>query len=190
MTSKRLPVGRLLLYAALSVVDLVLTYRLLERGGGHVYEGNPVANAWLSAYGWTGLAWFKVGCMALVVGVAGVLCIWRPKTADRLLNFACAAVALVVIYSCSLVGFFGEGFPRTIGIRSLGEKATSSFAIRPEFGPSPMRSDGFYLKKGERIARGPLSLSGHASSPWPRHPAAKGASGEEVSLSSRSFPTN
>ena len=56
---------KLILFTALSLADLVLTCILLRRGGGRVYEGNPVADWWLDAWGWTGLVAFKVLAIVL-----------------------------------------------------------------------------------------------------------------------------
>src|SRR5437879_6238677 len=108
MPTKPLRIGPLLIFGTLSFLDLALTYHLLQRGGGHVYESNPVANAWLSNYGWAGLALFKLLTMGLVIVVAVVLSARRPRAANSILTFACSTVALVVVYSCSLAGFFGE----------------------------------------------------------------------------------
>jgi hypothetical protein len=147
MTSRLLRLGRLFLYAALSLLDLGLTYYLLERGGGHVYEGNPLANAWLSAYGWTGLAGFKIACMALVLGVAALLSIRRPQAADRLLTFACTAAMLVVLYSCSLVGFFGKGFPETVGLRTMAANTPPGFLNPPGLETLGVRPGDVFLRR-------------------------------------------
>jgi hypothetical protein len=130
MNVKTMRFGQLLLYAALSLVDLALTNRLLERAEGHVYESNPVANAWLSAYGWTGLVAFKLTCVALVISVAVVLWIRRPRLGGHLLTFSCTAVALVVLYSCSLVGFF-QRLPMPISVRASTESPVSGFETSP-----------------------------------------------------------
>ena len=98
--------GKLLAYVTLSFADLYLTYTLVQSSRGAVYEGNPIANAWLASYGWAGLATFKIAAMLLVSGVAAFISLSRPQTAGRLLGFACCAVAFVVIYSCWLANVF------------------------------------------------------------------------------------
>jgi hypothetical protein len=167
MRLKTLRIGQLLLYAALSLVDLALTYRLLERGGGHVYESNPVANAWLSAYGWMGLAAFKLACMALVISVATLLLVRRPRAADHLLLFACTAVALVVLYSCSLVGFFGKGFPTAMQIQGLAEVSQANLEGRPQL-PFPRGHSGrLFFKRPGVSFRSSKQLLSEISGPPP-----------------------
>jgi hypothetical protein len=99
--------GKLLAYVTLSFADLFLTYSLLQKTDGAVYEGNPIANAWLAAYGWAGLAAFKLVTMLLVAAVAAYISFYRPQMAGRLLGFACCAVAFVVAYSCWLANAYG-----------------------------------------------------------------------------------
>ena len=99
--------GKMLTYATLSLVDLYLTYTLVQSSGGLVYESNPVANAWLARYGWTGLAVFKLAAMLLVTLVVTYISCYRPQTADRILRFACCAVAFVVVYSFWLINSCG-----------------------------------------------------------------------------------
>jgi hypothetical protein len=94
--------GKLLLFTSLSAADLCLTSSLLQHGGGSIYEGNPIANAWLHSYGWTGLVIFKVMAMAVVIGTCAFISLSRPRAGGLVLVFACAAVAVVVVYSCSL----------------------------------------------------------------------------------------
>ena len=71
---------RLVLYAVLSAADLGLTYALIQRGDGDVYESNPIAEAWLSSYGWTGLALYKLVIVLIVASVAAFVSLSRPRT--------------------------------------------------------------------------------------------------------------
>jgi Domain of unknown function (DUF5658) len=180
MKMKTLRLGQLLLYAALSLVDLALTYRLLQRGGGHVYESNPVANAWLSAYGWAGLVAFKLACMALVGSVAVLLWSRRPRAADRLLTFSCTAVALVVLYSCSLVGFFGEGFPTELGIPALAESRPSGFELPLHAQVSHGHTTRLFFRKPGSLSRPRRPLPGEVSGPYPGKLAKVGSPPREV----------
>jgi hypothetical protein len=91
-----------LLFVLLSGADLALTWWLLGGSGGEVYEANPVANWWLARAGWAGLAGFKAALVLLVLGLAAVIGRHRPRAADGVLCFACAAVAAVVLYSATL----------------------------------------------------------------------------------------
>jgi hypothetical protein len=113
MCNKLFHPGRLFLYAVLSLLDLVLTYRLMQSSGGHVYESNPIANAWLSKYGWAGLTAFKMASMGLVSMAAILISVRHPQMGARVLTFACSAVAAVVLYSCSLLNFFGDNLKTT-----------------------------------------------------------------------------
>ena len=65
-------------FLAPSLADLWLTWLLIEHGGGWVRESNPIANAWLSHFGWSGLAIFKLIVMGLVVVIVGLLLRSRP----------------------------------------------------------------------------------------------------------------
>jgi hypothetical protein len=90
------------LFVVLSAADLLLTWWLLERSGGTAYEANPLARWWLLRSGWAGLAAFKAAQVVLVLGLAALIARRRPRSAGRLLTFACAALAAVVLYSASL----------------------------------------------------------------------------------------
>jgi hypothetical protein len=95
---------RLLLFLLLSLSDLLLTWLLVERGGGAVYESNPVADWWLGSYGWAGLAAFKLLTVLVVVGLTVLVSRARPRSGGLILSVACSVLALVVGYSCYLVG--------------------------------------------------------------------------------------
>ena len=143
MPTKPLRIGRLLIFGTLSFLDLALTYHLLQRGGGRVYESNPVANAWLSSYGWIGLALFKLLTMGLVIVVAVVLSARRPRAATSILTFACSAVALVVVYSCSLAGFFGEKVRNVTGQPLIAEHRTASATV----GSAPVSPEALQARR-------------------------------------------
>lgn len=96
---------KLLLFALLSLADLGLTWLLVQRGGGEVYESNPVAGWCLAAFGWVGLAAFKAGTVVTVVGLAVWASRYRPQAGNLILVFACSAVGAVVGYSCYLAEF-------------------------------------------------------------------------------------
>jgi hypothetical protein len=106
MGIKPLPLGRLFLFALLSGADLFLTWRLVQQGDGLVYESNPLANWWLRHYGWLGLVAYKGLAVGLVLGLWAVVVRYRPNTGGWMLTFACSAVAVVVLYSSLLAGYF------------------------------------------------------------------------------------
>jgi hypothetical protein len=104
MKMPRSLLGRFALFAVLGLADLILTCYLLRTERGHVYEGNPVAQWWLAHWGWAGLAGFKLAVLLLVMIAANFIGRHRPRTAAHVLTFACGATALVVGYSCTLLG--------------------------------------------------------------------------------------
>ncbi|HMC87941.1 MAG TPA: hypothetical protein VKI17_00270, partial [Gemmataceae bacterium] len=62
------------------------------------------------SYGWFGMTLFKLMSMAVVVGVAIYISVQRPRMGSGLLTFACISVAGVVLYSLTLVQYFGKSF--------------------------------------------------------------------------------
>jgi hypothetical protein len=111
MSRLRIPHFRkLVFFVALSFADGFLTWQLLSHNDGRVYESNPIASAWLSAWGWSGLFLFKAATVLVVIGAALCITRSRPQTGGRLLSFGCLAVAAVVGYSCFLSGVVqGQG---------------------------------------------------------------------------------
>src|SRR5262245_12137693 len=102
----RLPGGVRALVAvflALSALDLLLTWQLLETPGACFYEANPVAGWVLGVGGWWGLVLFKAGCAAAVLSVVTLLARGRPVVARRLLACGCPVLGLVVGYSAFLM---------------------------------------------------------------------------------------
>ncbi|MCI0376353.1 MAG: DUF5658 family protein [Gemmataceae bacterium] len=95
---------RLLLFALLSLLDLTLTWWLLEHSGRIVYEANPIARWWLSELGWLGLAAFKTGIVLVVITLTLVISRKRPQLAARIQVFGCVVLAVVVCYSAVLGG--------------------------------------------------------------------------------------
>lgn len=95
----KLHLGKLSIFAALSVADLFMTLQLVQAGDGQVYESNPVAEAWLTSYGWIGLSVYKALAMLLVIACALYVSVHRPKLGGSLLAFACLATGAVVGYS-------------------------------------------------------------------------------------------
>jgi hypothetical protein len=125
MCIKTLPLGKLLLFALLSIADLALTWRLVQHSSGQVYESNPLANWWLQHYGWCGLAAFKGITVALVLGLWAIVVRYRPRIGSRMLTFACTAVALVVLYSSLLAGYLGAqpNAPRLEELRQVARES-------------------------------------------------------------------
>ena len=103
MSLKSATVIGLLVFSILSVADLSLTWVLIEYSGGRVRESNPVAHAWLEAFGWHGLVWFKAITMLVVAMVVLVLIRYRPRMGLVLVTFASLAVGAVVAYSYQML---------------------------------------------------------------------------------------
>jgi hypothetical protein len=95
----------MLVFTALGLADLFLTWRLIQAEDGRVLESNPVANWWLLHYGWVGMTAFKVGMTLVIGGLAAAVALSRPRTGERILVFACGAQAAVVLYSVLLIWF-------------------------------------------------------------------------------------
>jgi hypothetical protein len=97
-----LHIAKLTLFNLLSGADLLLTWRLMRRGDGLVYECNPIASASLSCFGWAGLVAFKVAMVGIIGLLAILISIHRPRVSGRILVFGCVVTAAVVLYSCYL----------------------------------------------------------------------------------------
>lgn len=93
----------LILFTILGVADFLLTYFLIQTTGGEAYEANPVAAAWLSHYGWSGLAGFKAASMLVVVITVVVLVRRRPAFGVGVITFACLSLLWVTAYSSRLL---------------------------------------------------------------------------------------
>ena len=93
----RFPKWKLAAFALLSVCDFTITYFLLSRREGDVYESNPLANHWLDQSGWIGLAAFKAVFVGVVAFIAVYLYSRRPRIAHDLLAVACGAVVVAVL---------------------------------------------------------------------------------------------
>ncbi len=99
MSPRRRPRRLTTLFVLLSTADLALTWLLLSRTGGKVYEANWFAGSVLSQFGLPGLAVFKALIVVLTVALFGVIAVSRPRVARGLATFACGAVGAVVLYS-------------------------------------------------------------------------------------------
>jgi hypothetical protein len=95
---------KLVLFAFLSLADLILTWQLLQLSGGRIYESNPIANIFLTNFGWLGLVIFKLEIVVLVEFLAVLISRYRPAIGGRILAFGCLTLTAVVLYSSSLLG--------------------------------------------------------------------------------------
>jgi hypothetical protein len=93
---------KLFAYVLMSVADFVITSRLVVLGGMDC-EGNPIAHAVLAAYGFSGMAAYKIACTAVVISVCSYLAVKSRKLGDRLAMLACFVLGAVVAYSSVLL---------------------------------------------------------------------------------------
>ena len=95
-------------FVLISLLDLFMTFLLLyfsNRGmmRNVVVESNPVARYFISGWGTTGLVWFKIGMVTLIVLATQVVAAKRPVVAQLVLNGAALFVGSVVAYSVFLL---------------------------------------------------------------------------------------
>jgi hypothetical protein len=118
----------------LSLLDLLLTWWLLEQGDGRVYEGNPIARWWLVQAGWLGLAAFKLGAVLLVGALAAAIACLRPRTGAFVLTFACFVLGGVVLYSSSLAGVLAaEPEDDSAAVAETGVSLTQEISTAREY---------------------------------------------------------
>lgn len=87
-------------FILINVLDIVMTNILLR---SHAIESNPLANFFLHHGGFRGLIAFKMVIVAVVCVIAQVVAIKNPTRAKQLLYIGSAIVAVVVIYSATLI---------------------------------------------------------------------------------------
>jgi hypothetical protein len=154
----------LIVFLALSVADLYLTWRLIQQGDGRLLESNPVASYWLATFGWGGMALFKLVVVALVGAAAWLVARRRPHTGDMILVFACGAQSAVVVYSIFL--------PLALDDRSYGPtevvwvspvnanaSADASAGSQRAPGPPPLRENGMILLLSQKSVQEELKLT-------------------------------
>jgi hypothetical protein len=91
--------AKLLLFVALSLIDLMLTLWLIESTTGRAYEANPVAAWWQMRFGAAGLVFFKAAIVVCVLGLTAVIFRLRPRIAGRIMEVGCASLLVVIVYS-------------------------------------------------------------------------------------------
>ncbi len=96
---------RVALLLTFAVADIVLTRSLLtaDHGSMSFYESNPIANWFLTRFGWMGISLFKVATIAVLLGVVVVIARSRPRTGKNLLTLGILAQIVVVLYSANLM---------------------------------------------------------------------------------------
>lgn len=97
----RLPQETLIL-CVVSLLDVVMTYRLLTREDMSFVESNPVAQYFLYRWGMKGMAYFKGGMTLLVCVVTQIIAREKPDLARKVLGVATLIIVGVVIYSAAL----------------------------------------------------------------------------------------
>jgi hypothetical protein len=91
-------------YIALSVVDFIFTFALIQLSDGAAYESNPLAAACLEGHGWLGLAAFKAVGVLVFVSTVALLTLRRRWVAAAVATFGCGVLFSVVSHSHDLIG--------------------------------------------------------------------------------------
>jgi hypothetical protein len=131
-------------FGAVSAVDLLLTWLLLEKKGG-AYEANPLAAAVLAGLGWAGLVGFKAAAVVLVLVLAHRIRRFREPAAVGVLRLGCLAVAFVVAYGL----FFVDG--RARGPRAVLQALAAQEAVVRDRARASEKV-ALCAKQGERLA--------------------------------------
>jgi hypothetical protein len=154
--SAKLVLGLFLVLLGLGLADLFLTWKLMHVGDGQVLESNPVANWWLTTYGWGGMTVFKLAMLLVGGGLAGGIAYWRPRTSERLLFFVCGAQSAVVLYSLFLVRLAGALGTDPIPEIYWPDQTSDSF--RPA-SPNALPENGLLLLLTQESVQTELQLS-------------------------------
>lgn len=91
-----------LLFILVSALDVYMTYILLSQGTVFM-ESNPVARFFIAEWGPKGMVYFKFSMVAFVCVLAQIISRQKPQYARWLLQGATALVAIVVVYSLTLL---------------------------------------------------------------------------------------
>jgi Domain of unknown function (DUF5658) len=114
---RQIPLEReTLLFVVASALDVVMTWILLNKyhADGFV-ESNPIARFFLESWGPRGLVYFKFVMVAFVAVICQIIALKREDIARRILYFATALVACVVIYSFTLLVRYSSAVPNPFG---------------------------------------------------------------------------
>ncbi|HEV8060668.1 MAG TPA: DUF5658 family protein [Gemmataceae bacterium] len=103
MYLRLLPLPSLTLFSILSACDVLFTWLLMQWPNGKFQEANPIADAWLNRYGWSGLLAYKALAAGTVLGASLYIGHSQPRKADRLLTTGCLLVGGVLLYSYYLI---------------------------------------------------------------------------------------
>lgn len=90
-------------YVVANALDVLMTWILLTHDRVTFIESNPVARYFLYGWGLTGMLYFKILIVCVVILICQVIARSRMHVARRLLYFATATVSLVVLYSVGLL---------------------------------------------------------------------------------------
>lgn len=86
-----------------SVLDIFMTYTLLNHEAVEFIESNPIARTVLDSWGFFGMACFKLLFSMIVVLIAQVIARHKLLTARRLYHASTSIVSCVVLYSVYLM---------------------------------------------------------------------------------------
>lgn len=94
----RLPQETLILWTV-SLLDVLMTYRLLMRGDVRFVESNPFAGFFLDRWGLEGMVWFKIGMTFFVSLITQIVARKDLILAKRVLGLSTLIILGVVMYS-------------------------------------------------------------------------------------------
>lgn len=89
----------MLAFIFVSALDFLMTAHLLCHPDINFVESNPLAVVFINHWGLKGMLWFKIGTVAVVIGICQIIFRERPKLAQRVLNLGTGTVGSVVVYS-------------------------------------------------------------------------------------------
>jgi hypothetical protein len=136
----KFPIWKLAVFGVLSACDFVITYLLISRSQGQVYESNPVADQWLQQGGWIGLAAFKAAIVFGVSMIATYIYYRRPRIAHDLLAIACGALVVAVVTGSS-IAMTRDETPTSIDGAAWNPRVTG----RTPRAPSPAKARDYQL---------------------------------------------
>lgn len=165
-------VGGLTVFVLLSFLDLCLTWLLIEQNEGRIFESNPIANAWLAQFGWSGLLLFKLAAMTVVIGAVTIIARYHRVKAALILLFACLTLGGVAFHSKHLL----DHPPHRSDV--IGEEPL--MVIVPPDSCSQSSSAPSPSSRAPQPGRQPDSGRGGLPAPVPR----RGSSGLSVIISS------
>ena len=109
LARKKLPLElETLRFSLVSLLDIIMTYLVIRyseegRTSAVIGEGNPLPAFFIDQFGMPGMVGFKIFLVAFVVGISQIVYRTSKMKARFMLNVGTVLVAVVVLYSLSLL---------------------------------------------------------------------------------------